>query len=126
MRKIMKYSAVLGLPVALMLVGCGKDPSVSYSEDVKPILQKHCVECHLNGGAGFEASGFLIESYDSLMKGTKFGPVIVPGDSISSSLYRLVAGEVDPSIRMPHQKDPIAEQEIAVIETWIAQGAQNN
>ncbi|NEV61476.1 c-type cytochrome domain-containing protein [Thiorhodococcus minor] len=126
MKKIMKYSAVLGLPVALMLVGCGKDPSVSYSADVKPILQQHCVECHLNGGAGFEASGFLVESYDSLMKGTKFGPVIVPGDSISSSLYRLVAGEVDPSIRMPHQKEPIPDQEIALIETWIAQGAQNN
>ncbi|MBK1720936.1 c-type cytochrome domain-containing protein [Thiocystis violacea] len=126
MTRIMKWSSVLGLPAVILLAGCGQQSSVSFSQDVKPILQKHCVECHLNGGAGFEASGFLIESYDSLMKGTKFGPVIVPGDSISSSLYRLVAGEVDPSIRMPHGKDPISKQEIATIETWIAQGAKNN
>ncbi|WP_240905684.1 c-type cytochrome domain-containing protein [Thiorhodococcus mannitoliphagus] len=122
----MKYSTVLGLPAALMLVGCGQDPQVSFSEDVQPILQTHCAECHLKGGAGFEASGFLIESYDSLMKGTKFGPVIVPGDSLSSSLYRLVAGEVDPSIRMPHQKDPLTDPQIALIGSWISQGAQDN
>lgn len=126
MKKMMKWSTVLGLPAVLLLAGCGQSSNVSFSEDVKPILQTHCVECHLNGGAGFEASGFLVESYETLMKGTKFGPVIVPGDSVSSSLYRLVAGEVDPSIRMPHGKDPISDQDIATIETWIAQGAQNN
>ncbi len=118
--------AILGLPVVLLLAGCGKYAAVSYEKDVKPIINKHCVECHLNGGKGFVASGFLLESYDSLMKGTKFGPVIVPGDPLSSSLYRLVAGEVDKSIQMPHGKDPLSDQEIATIERWIEQGAKNN
>jgi hypothetical protein len=126
MRKIMKYSVVLGLPVLVLLAGCGRQQNVSFKDDVKPILKNRCAECHMPGGAGFKTSGFLIESYDSLMKGTKFGPVIVPGDSVSSSLFRLVAGEVDPSIRMPHKKEPITEQEIATIEGWIAQGAKNN
>lgn len=126
MRRMMKYSAILGVPALLLIASCGQESKVSFSQDVQPILQKHCVECHLDGGAGFKASGFLVESYDSVMKGTKFGPVIVPGDSISSSLYRLVAGEVDKSIRMPHGKNPISDGEIATIETWIAQGANNN
>lgn len=123
-RSIIWYIAI-GLPAVVLLSGFGQK-HVSYSEGVQPILEEHCAECHLNGGLGHEASGFLVEDYDTLMRGTKFGPVIVPGDSTSSSLYRLVAGEVDPSIRMPHQKEPISEMEIAKIERWIAQGAQNN
>lgn len=119
-------SAALGLPLVLLLAGCNKNPTVSYANDVDPIIKKHCVECHLNGGKGFLASGFLVESYASLMKGTKFGPVIVPGDPLSSSLYRLVAGEVDKSIQMPHGKEPIPADEIATIERWIEQGAKNN
>ncbi|WP_242471020.1 c-type cytochrome domain-containing protein [Thiocystis violacea] len=122
----MTHTALIALPLALVLTGCGQPSNVSFKQDVLPIISKHCVECHLPGGAGHEASGFLVESHASLMKGTKFGPVIVPGDSLSSSLYRLVAGEVDASIRMPHGKDPLSQQEIAMIETWITQGAQNN
>lgn len=119
-------SALLGVPLVLLLVGCDRQAPVSFANDVQPIINKHCIECHMKGGKGNVASGFLVESYASVMKGTKFGPVIVPGDPLSSSLYRLVAGEVDQSIRMPHGKDPIPQQEIATIEAWIAQGAKNN
>jgi hypothetical protein len=119
--------ATLSLPLILVaLSGCDRSSEVSFAQNVQPILSQHCAECHLPNGQGHAASGFLIESYDSLMKGTKFGPVVVPGDALSSSLYRLVAGEVDESIRMPHGKDPLPAAEIAVVEAWITQGAQNN
>jgi len=118
---------VVGLPLILVaLSGCKHSGEVSFARDVQPILKKHCVECHLTNGQGHAASGFLVESYDSVMKGTRFGPVVVPGDALSSSLYRLVAGEVDPSIRMPHRKDPLPSAELVVIERWINQGAKNN
>jgi hypothetical protein len=52
--------------------------------------------------------------------------VVVAGDPLSSSLYRLVAGKVDPSIRMPHGKESLSQEEIATIEQWIEQGANNN
>jgi hypothetical protein len=90
------------------------------------LIEKYCTECHLPGGAGVEASGFITESYESLMKGTKFGPVVVAGDPLSSSFYRLIAGKVDPSIRMPHGKEALSEKEIATVENWITQGAKNN
>lgn len=125
MRRSM-LSVAFGLPLVLLFTGCGKLSTASFENDVHPIMQKHCVECHLPGGAGFEASGFLVDSYASIMKGTKFGPVVVSGDALSSSLYRLVAGEVDASIQMPHGKDPISTEEIAVIEKWIEQGARDN
>ncbi|MCK7580275.1 MAG: hypothetical protein MZV65_34635 [Chromatiales bacterium] len=46
-----------------------------------------------------------MSSYESLMKGTKFGPVIVPGSSLTSALNMLVEGRADPSIKMPHGKE---------------------
>ena len=112
---------------ALLLVACSAGPdAVSFKSGVKPLIDKYCTECHLAGGAGAEASGFVTETYDSIMKGTNFGPVVVAGDPLSSSLYRLVAGKVDPSIRMPHGKEALSQEEILKIEQWIEQGAKNN
>ncbi|MCG7981761.1 MAG: hypothetical protein JAY90_03305 [Candidatus Thiodiazotropha lotti] len=110
-----------------LLAGCSAGPApVSYKSEIKPIIDKYCTECHLAGGTGAESSGFVTQDYDAIMKGTKFGPVVVAGDPLSSSFYRLVAGKVDPSIRMPHGKEALSEAEIAKIEHWITQGAKNN
>lgn len=111
----------------VLLAGCSAAPApVSFKSEIKPIVDKYCTECHLTGGTGAEASGFVTENFNSIMKGTKFGPVVVAGDPLSSSLYRLVSGKVDPSIRMPHGKESLAEAEIEKIEHWITQGANNN
>jgi hypothetical protein len=109
------------------LVACGSDTDVSYKTDVAPILSKYCDECHLKGGEGTENTDFVVENYDTVMKGTKFGPVIVAGDSTSSTLYRLVTGKVDKSIEMPHEKtEKLNQEELSVIQHWIDQGANNN
>ena len=53
--------------------------SMSFSEDVVPIFKGYCESCHQRGGQGYAASGLDLTSYDGLMKGTKFGPMVVPG-----------------------------------------------
>ena len=111
------------------LMGCSeepKTPTISFNAEVKPVIDSNCTECHNDGGTGTLASGFKTTDYDALMKGTKFGPVIVPGQPLSSSFYRLIAGKVDPSIQMPHGKKAIPAPQIEMIETWIEQGAKNN
>jgi hypothetical protein len=61
------------------------------------------------------------------MKGTKFGPVVKPGDSFTSALVMLVEGRADPSLRMPHDEgDKPSEKEIELVKAWIDQGAPNN
>ncbi len=109
----------------LMLAACGP-AQVSYKADVQPILKQYCLECHAEGGKGTEASGLLMTSYDSLMKGTKFGSIIKPGDSLSSVLIMMVEGRVDPSIKMPHGKESIPKEKIDVLKKWVEQGAKNN
>lgn len=107
--------------------GCDRTPTVSYQKDVVPILEKHCMSCHLPGQAGYVVSGFELGSYETLMKGTQFGPVVLPGDPLTSVLVMLIEGRVDPSLKMPHgdATTPSAE-EILTIRRWVEQGAKNN
>lgn len=99
---------------------------VSWKLDVQPILQSHCVECHKPGGQGWTASGLDMTSYEGLMKGTKHGPVVLPGDTLSSNLLVLVEGRADPKVRMPHGQRRLLKQQIEIVRLWIKQGAKNN
>ena len=111
----------------LLISGCNREAVVSFSEEVQPILAQNCLECHQVGGSGMEASEFSMESYEDLMKGTKFGPMIIAGDAEGSNLLVLMEGRADPSISMPHgEQEPISKQDIQTIRLWINQGANNN
>ncbi len=120
---------------AIPVFGTGCSKQVSFKDDVQPILVSNCLICHLGGGEGSTKSGFSVQSYKSLMKGTKFGPVIVPGESESSTMYRLVAQKVEPEIQMPPHHDeslaegrlePLTPEQVETIKMWIDQGAKNN
>jgi len=117
-------SAVLLLFMLAWSSACTQ--KVSFVSDVKPILDDHCLECHVKGKEGYEKSGLSMESYANLMTGTKFGPVIEPGSSISSTLMRLVDHKADSSINMPHDKTKMEDGHIELIKLWIDQGAKNN
>ena len=101
-------------------------PHVSFSEDVLPLLKFKCAACHLPGGEGSEKSGFEVMSYETVMKGTKFGAMIIPGDPDSSSLMRLLDWRVSADIRMPHGKKQLSICDRDLIRTWIFEGAKNN
>lgn len=118
--------ALLLLSPLAVIGGCGQQ-SVSYSADIKPFIDKYCIRCHGEGGEGSETSGLRLDDYESLMQGTKHGPVVVPKDSFSSVLVMLVEGRADPSLRMPHDEgDKPTEAEVKMLKAWIDQGAKNN
>ncbi len=120
--RIIRVVSVLAL---LIVAGCGEQ-EVSFKNDVVPILQARCVSCHKQGGSGYIASGLSMESYDNLMKGTKFGPVIIPGYSFSSTLQILVEHKADSSINMPKQMPKLPQDQVELIGRWINQGAKDN
>jgi len=118
---------ILVSAISWLLAGCGREQSVSFEKDVRPILAANCLECHHAGGKGQQASGFGMDSYASLMKGTRFGPMIIPGDAEGSNMVVLMEGRADPSISMPHgDRKPVPKQDIRTIRKWIDQGAKNN
>ncbi|MFQ6021094.1 MAG: c-type cytochrome domain-containing protein [Acidiferrobacterales bacterium] len=133
---------ITAVALILVILGAGCTKPVSFKEDVNPILQANCASCHSVGGKGYTASGFSVESYEQVMKGTKFGAVIVPGASITSTLVILMEHKADHSINMPRSTKQVAAndpfllkwkepvplplEQIEIVKTWIDQGAEDN
>ena len=112
----------------VLLAGCTSRQTVSYHQDVYPILETSCLACHRPpDGKGYLRTRLSMENHQSLMQGTLYGPVIVPGDSRKSIYNMLVEGRADASLHMPHQRDkPLAAGEIEILRLWVDQGARNN
>jgi hypothetical protein len=86
----------------------------TFENYVGPLFAVKCAACH-----GELASGGLnLLTYADLMSGGSNGPIVIPGDSAGSVLFRLQsAGE--------HFAN-LAPEELAVIEKWIEAGAPEN
>jgi hypothetical protein len=104
---------------------CAAD-RVSFSEDVMPIFRGRCVGCHQPGAAGFEKSGLDLSSHAGLMKGTKFGTMVVPRDPDSSNLMWLLDWRAKPELRMPHGRKKLSTCDRDAIRIWIREGAKDN
>jgi hypothetical protein len=113
------------LVCATTLAACSPR-TVSFSEDVQPILKQYCLECHVSGGPGYAASGFDMSSYETVMKGGRFGAFVIPGDPFTSTLNMLVEGRADPSIHMPHGREKLSDRETDILRAWVQEGAKNN
>jgi dipeptidyl aminopeptidase/acylaminoacyl peptidase len=93
--------------------------SASSYKAVVSILQQRCFACHSSTA---KMGGFVMASYQTLMKGGTHGPDIVPGKSASSRLVLMIEGAIQP--RMPFGGNPLSPGEIAVIKHWIDAGAK--
>ena len=99
---------------------------MSFKDDVFPIVQLRCLGCHQPGGKGYEKSGLDLRTYESLMKGTKFGSVITPHSAIESNLIAVIERRTSREIWMPHDKKKLSKCERQVFSHWVLQGARNN
>lgn len=149
---MMKTSVVAGVALVIATTW-GYAPSsvaetsgweeVSFQKDVNPILQQNCAVCHAPGGVGYAKSGFSVQSYRTLMKGTQYGAVVIPGSSVSSNLVWLLKHGANSSINMPKmyqmkvlsndkyeitpkQAQWLSPHDVWLISAWIDQGAKDN
>ncbi len=109
--------------------GCGGEiKEVSFANDVKPIIDENCLECH-NSEAKMGNLNF--EDYEALMNSrylNRTQPLVISGDPMQSRLY-LVTHSENPMIRMPPENfgyDKLSDDEIKTIKVWISEGAKNN
>lgn len=91
--------------------------TLTYERDIRPIFRAHCFDCH---GATDELKGGLdLRLVRFLKKGGESGPAITEGQPGESYLVeRLRSGE------MPPGEGSVPNEEIAIIEAWIAAGAR--
>jgi len=96
---------------------------ISYYRQVRPILQANCQGCHQPAKA---KGGFVMTDFKKLLEGgTDEGTAIVPEHPEKSGLLKMVLPK-DGEIRMPKGRSPLAEVEVALIKTWIEQGAHDD
>jgi WD40 repeat protein len=97
-----------------------KEP-VAYEKEIEPILIKKCAVCH----SGIEKKGkFDVGCYESLMKGSKKGAVVVPGKASQSRLIHQVGRTEKPFMPPLTEKTALTPEELAVFKLWIDQGAK--
>src|SRR5262245_44080819 len=93
---------------------------VDYLRDVKPILKTRCYACH---GALKQQGKLRLDTAATALAGGKHGPAVRPSDAAKSLLFERVT-DPDTSSRMPPEGPPLDAKQIALLKTWIEQGAK--
>ena len=91
----------------------------TFESDIVPILtNRTCLGCH---GPSLKMKELNLSTYQSALRGSEAGPVIVPGKPEESRLFRMVKDGVMP----PGGKIHLSDEELGVIRVWIEAGAKS-
>jgi mono/diheme cytochrome c family protein len=92
---------------------------VDYDRQIRPIFASKCFSCHSQEK---RSGGLSLYSYEDVLNGGRNGGTVRPGKSADSLLTMRISGETQP--RMPLVGAPLTDAEVAVIRSWIDQGAR--
>ena len=116
---------VLAVVLASFLVGSGvlafePDSEAFFEQKIRPVLVKHCYECH--SGDSEEIGGSLwLDSAGGMIRGGDSGPAIQPGDAEASRLISAIRYQ---SSEMPPDQ-PLPDAVIDNFVSWINAGAKD-
>ncbi|MCS1410851.1 MAG: hypothetical protein M2R45_04046 [Verrucomicrobia subdivision 3 bacterium] len=118
---VVAASLAIGQDTNLPQLPAAADHTISFKEDVLPILEGHCFQCH---GDERPKSGFNLRHRETALKGGDHGEDIIPGDSANSPLIHYVA-YLEEDMEMPPigKAERLTSQQVATLRAWIDQGA---
>jgi mono/diheme cytochrome c family protein len=100
---------------------------VTYTNDIKTILDASCVKCH---GVDKPKARLQLNSLEATLKGGKDGKIVTVGDSANSLIVKAVAHlTADHDSWMPPLNNKagiktLTPDQIGLIRAWIDQGAK--
>lgn len=94
---------------------------VDFLKQIRPLFQAKCYSCH---GREVQEGGFRLDLKSRALEGGDSGVAIKPGHSHNSELFHRVSGTGDGD-KMPPDGEgtPLSQEELALVKTWIDQGA---
>jgi hypothetical protein len=111
------------LAAAALFAAATAEASVSFNRDIRPLLVKNCLGCH--GDVAHSYGNVLLKSFEDATGQTGYEPVIVPGDSAASPLYRRIAAvHADQRMPPPESGKSLSADEIESVRRWIDGGAE--
>ncbi len=128
MKKMLFVVVGLAAMFAASTTSVAEDPApaeeagtVSYYNQIRPILQASCQGCHQPARAG---GGLVLTQYTLLLEpGESEEPLFVAGKPDESLFIAHISGD-DPL--MPQEADPLAADQIELIRQWILEGAKDD
>jgi len=92
---------------------------VDFDRDVKPIFAKHCLSCH---GPDKQRGDLRLDRRVDALRGGDSGKPFTSGKAAESLLVHRVIATDD--TRMPPKGASLAAAEVAILKSWIDQGAK--
>ncbi len=119
-------------PLALEPAGpVGTERLLSLARDIQPIFDEHCVDgCHVDGVSTMpmEPENTYASMVDVASVGMPLMDRVEPGDPDLSYLMHKLWGTYQEvggmGAAMPIGEDPLPDEQVALIELWIRQGAR--
>jgi len=120
-RVLLAVSLLFGFALPGSRCATAGDGAVDFTKQIEPILQQHCIDCH---GPDEQESQFRLDRLSVMLSGGNSGePAVVPREPDRSYLMKLIRHK-EPGMEMPPDADErLSDEEISLIEQWIAGGA---
>jgi hypothetical protein len=110
--------------IGLFAGGPARAAGPDFEREIQPLLAEHCAHCH-----GIDEStrqgGLRLDIRQNALEGGDSGtPAIVPGKPDESEIVARIRS-TDPDVIMPppHEKKPLTQEQMRLLEEWIAAGA---
>ncbi len=103
--------------------GAGAERSVAapvdFERDVRPIFEKHCIECH---GSKKQKGDLRLDAKGFAFRGGKDGVILIAHSPERSSILEKIES-ADEDIKMPPKGDRLSSIQVATLRRWIEEGA---
>ena len=90
-------------------------PSISFETDIRPLFEKHCMECHVEGPPAIQWT-----VYDESMKYVKNGELLNRVWTLKDDELR---GMPIGNMYKDEEEEPMTEKERVLIKNWMESGA---
>jgi uncharacterized membrane protein len=104
---------VFSLILSSFALAADAQDKVDFATQIKPILEKHCMECHNADG----------DQYPIELKDDAFD-YIVEGEPEESEMYTVLVSDDEDHLMPPADFErPLTDEQIGLVKRWIAEGA---
>ncbi len=127
-----KIRSLIGMGTSLifiMIVSCSQPgnrvSNVSWTNDIKPVLDTQCVSCH---NQGLPSGGIRLDNYTGVSGSLSMNTgetIVKPGDAANSLLYIVISTD-DLTRRMPRNAAALSVDTQQLFYVWINEGAVQN
>ena len=97
--------------------GPAASDKVTYQDHIAPLVEANCSKCH---NEDKKKADLDLTSYQSALKGSGSGPVVLSGNVEGSKLWKALTHSEEPY--MPPNRPRLPEKDLEVFKKWITDG----